>query len=73
MRNEEVVEHQIPMRGDKNMEQSLDWRLMEDSIEVFKTYKLLQWIKNKWYIKYYEFVLFAQSNGLNYNTYSQRH
>ena len=41
---EEVEEYQQPMHSE---EQSTDWDLMEDSIEVFKIYKLLQRMKNK--------------------------
>ena len=44
MVKEEVVEHPLPMQSE---EQSTDWELMEDSIEVFKIYKLLQRMKNK--------------------------
>ena len=44
MVKEEVVEHPIPMQSE---EQSTDWELMEDSIQVFKIYKLLQRMKNK--------------------------
>ena len=44
MVKEEVVEHPIPMQSE---EQSTDWELMEDSIEVLKIYKLLQRMKNK--------------------------
>ena len=39
MVKEEVVEHPIPMQS---KEQSTDWDLMEDSIEVFKIYKLFE-------------------------------
>ena len=42
--NEEVVEPPPSMRS---KEQPTDWDLMEDSIEVFKIYKLLQRMKNK--------------------------
>jgi hypothetical protein len=42
--NEEVVEPPPSMRSE---EQPTDWDLMEDSIEVFKIYKLLQRMKNK--------------------------
>ena len=41
---EEVEEYQPPMQSE---EQFTDWDLMEDSIEVFKIYKLLQRMKNK--------------------------
>jgi hypothetical protein len=41
---EEVVEPPPPLQSD---EQPIDWELMEDSIEVFKIYKLLQRMKNK--------------------------
>ena len=43
MIKEEVVEHPLPMQS---KEQSTDWEPMEDSIEVFKIYKLLQRMKN---------------------------
>jgi hypothetical protein len=41
---EEVEEYQQPLQSE---EQPTDWDLMEDSIEVFKIYKLLQRMKNK--------------------------
>ena len=44
MRKEEVEDYPLPMQSE---EQSTDWDLMEDSIEVFKIYKLLQRMKNK--------------------------
>ena len=44
MVKEEVVEHPLPMQSE---EQSTDWELMEDSIQVLKIYKLLQRMKNK--------------------------
>ena len=44
MVKEEVEEYQQPMQSE---EQFTDWDLMEDSIEVFKIYKLLQRMKNK--------------------------
>ena len=44
MIKEEVVEPPPPMQSE---EQFTDWDLMEDSIEVFKIYKLLQRMKNK--------------------------
>ena len=44
MVKEEVEEYQQPMQSE---EQSTDLDLMEDSIEVFKIYKLLQRMKNK--------------------------
>ena len=44
MVKEEVEEFQEPMQSE---EQFTDWDLMEDSIEVFKIYKLLQRMKNK--------------------------
>jgi hypothetical protein len=44
MLKEEVEEPPLPMQS---KEQPTDWDLMEDSIEVFKIYKLLQRMKNK--------------------------
>ena len=44
MVKEEVEEYQQPMQSE---EQPTNWDLMEDSIEVFKIYKLLQRMKNK--------------------------
>jgi hypothetical protein len=44
MVKEEVVEHPLPIQ---NEEQPKERELMEDSIEVFKIYKLLQRMKNK--------------------------
>jgi hypothetical protein len=44
MVKEEVEDYPLPMQ---NKEQYTDWELMEDSIEVFKIYKLLQRMKNK--------------------------
>ena len=44
MVKEEVVKDPLPMQS---KEQPTDWDLMEDSIEVFKIYKLLQRMKNK--------------------------
>ena len=44
MVKEEVEEYQQPMQSE---EQPIDRDLMEDSIEVFKIYKLLQRMKNK--------------------------
>ena len=41
---EEVVQYQPPLLHQK---QPTDWQLMEDSIQVFKIYKLLQRMKNK--------------------------
>ena len=41
---EEVVEPPLPIQSEK---QPTDCDLMEDSIEVFKIYKLLQRMKNK--------------------------
>ena len=42
--NEEVGDYPLPMQSE---EQPMDWDLMEDSIVVFKIYKLLQRMKNK--------------------------
>ena len=42
--DEEVVEHPLPIQID---EQLMDLDLMEDSIQVFKIFKLLQRMKNK--------------------------
>jgi hypothetical protein len=39
---EEVEEYQQPMQSE---EQPTDWELMEDSIQVYKIYKLLQRMK----------------------------
>ena len=39
-----IDENQQPLQSE---EQPTDWDLMEDSIEVFKIYKLLQRMKNK--------------------------
>ena len=49
MIKEEVEEYQQPMQSEEQPteEQPTDWDLMEDSIEVFKIYKLLQRTKNK--------------------------
>ena len=44
MVKEEVEEYPLPMHHE---EQSIDRDLMEDSIQVFKIYKLLQRMKNK--------------------------
>ena len=44
MLKEEVVQYQLPLL---HQEQPTDWQLMEDSIQVFKIYKLLQRMKNK--------------------------
>jgi hypothetical protein len=41
---DEVVEHPLPIQID---EQPMDLDLMEDSIQVFKIFKLLQRMKNK--------------------------
>ena len=43
-RKEEVEEYPLPMRSD---EQPTDRDLIEDSIEVFEIYKILQRLKNK--------------------------
>ena len=45
---DEVVEHPLLKQMD---EKPMDLDLMEDSIEVFKIYKLLQRMKNKWCLK----------------------
>ena len=42
--DEEVVEHPLPTQID---EQLMDLDLMEDSIQVFKIFKLLKQVKNK--------------------------
>ena len=42
--NVEVIEHPLPIQID---EQPMNLDLMEDSIQVFKIFKLLQRIKNK--------------------------
>ena len=42
--NEEVVEHPLPIQIG---EQPMNLDLMEDSIQVFKIFKLLQRMKNK--------------------------
>ena len=44
MLKEEVLEYPLPIQ---NEEQPMDRELMEDSIQVFKIYKLLQRMKNK--------------------------
>ena len=44
MLKEEVEEYGLPMQYE---EKPMDLDLMEDSIEVFKIYKLLQRMKNK--------------------------
>jgi hypothetical protein len=44
MIKEEVEDYPLPLQSE---EQSTDWELMEDSIEVLKIYKLLQRMKNK--------------------------
>ena len=44
MVKEEVEEYPLPIQ---NEEQPIDRDLMEDSIQVFKIYKLLQRMKNK--------------------------
>ena len=44
MVKEEVLEYPLTMHHE---EQSIDRDLMEDSIQVFKIYKLLQRMKNK--------------------------
>ena len=44
MLKEEVEEYGLPMQHE---EKPMDLDLMEDSIEVFKIYKLLQRMKNK--------------------------
>ena len=44
MVKEEVEDYPLPMQHE---DQSKDWDLMEDSIQVFKIYKLLQRMKNK--------------------------
>lgn len=44
MVKEEVVEYPLPMHLE---EQPIDRDLVEDSIQVFKIYKLLQRMKNK--------------------------
>ena len=44
MFKEEVEEYPLPIQSDK---QPTDCDLMEDSIEVFKIYNLLQRMKNK--------------------------
>jgi len=44
MLKEEVLEYPLPIQ---NEEQPTDYDLIEDSIEVFKIYKLLQRMKNK--------------------------
>ena len=44
MLKEEVLEYPLPIQ---NEEQPMDSELMEDSIQVFKIYKLLQRMKNK--------------------------
>ena len=44
MVKEEVEEYPLPMHHE---EQSIDRDLMEDSIQVFKIYKLLKRMKNK--------------------------
>jgi hypothetical protein len=44
LQNKEVVEHPTPMQSE---EQLTDLEFMEDSIQVFKIYKLLQRMKNK--------------------------
>ena len=44
MRKEEVEDYPLPLQSE---EQSTDLDLMEDSVEVFKIYKLLQIMKNK--------------------------
>ena len=43
-KQEEVMEDPLPMQS---VEQPIDRHLMEDSIVVFKIYKLLQRMKNK--------------------------
>ena len=49
MVKEEVVEHPLPMQSEEQPteEKPTDCDLMEDSIQVFKIYKLLQRMKNK--------------------------
>ena len=44
MVKEEIEVYPLTMQHE---DQSKDWNCMEDSIQVFKTYKLLQRIKNK--------------------------
>ena len=44
MQKAEVEDYPLPMQSE---EQPTDRDLMEDSIEVFKIYKLLQRMKNK--------------------------
>ena len=70
MVKEEVVEHPIPMQS---KEQSTDWELMKDIIQVFKIYKLLQRMKNKWCLKEYIFsyldkvIQYLSTNTLDVN------
>ena len=52
---DEVVEHPLLKQMD---EKPMDLDLMEESIQVFKIFKLLQRMKDKWCNKLYEFVLF---------------
>ena len=44
MLKEEMLEYQLPIQHE---EQPMDMDLMEDSIQVFRIYKLLQRMKNK--------------------------
>ena len=45
---EEVEECPLPaLLPTQSVEQPTDWKLMEDSVTVFKIYKLLQRMKNK--------------------------
>ena len=54
---DEVVEHPLPIQ------QPMDLDLMEDSIQVFKIFKLLQRMRNKWCMQLYELIWFKYKNG----------